>query len=79
MYLAYTQCEMFNVTYLCIAVFSGSKILSCLTGFEPQTASEWFVVRACGGAVKHGQHVADEFVVLEIKLCAYYYLSVSET
>lgn len=56
-------------------MFLGAKILSCLTGFESETASEWFVVRACGGAVEHGQHVADEFVVLQIKLCARYYLS----
>ena len=53
----------------------GAIILSCLTGFEPETASEWFVVRTRGGAVEHGQHVADEFVVLKIKLCARYYLS----
>ena len=46
------------------------KNLSCLTGFEPEAASEWFVVRTCGGAVEHGQHVVDEFVVLKMKLCA---------
>jgi hypothetical protein len=52
-----------------------AKILSCLTGFEPETASEWFVVRTRGGAVEHGQHVVDEFVVLKIKLYARHYLS----
>jgi hypothetical protein len=39
--------------------------LSTLTGFDAQTALEGFVVRTRGGAVIHGQHVADQFVVLQ--------------
>jgi hypothetical protein len=43
---------------------STHRDMMTLTWLQMETALERFVVRARGGSVIHGQHVADELVVL---------------